>query len=495
MVPVQETPNVATGTGGGGIKVPALDQEVARQQAASNAIQGAETEQGNALAAQSAAEAMAREHGAAQMQIQQEKIKALQAQRDADVQRINEDQQRVYDEAHKTTIPDFYDGSSGRHVAAAISMALGEAGRGLTAFATGANVGNTAKDVIDNQIRLYATQQKEKIDNLFKYAAARNQLGEEQKANWASKLNDLQFQMAALHQSVADHVLEVSAAAKGRVDQAQAQVLAQTQQQASVNLQDAARQRAYENQIQKRKLGIEGFNAQTARIAAVAQKEAAANEKAVKSISAEFDKDESRLMGTARAPGLIMKQQGIRELGNGLREAIATNDPDKIAPAVAAVKEQIARFNTGAAPSHQQMQLLDDLTSDPSKTREKISRLLGSTEKSKQTLTAIVNLVDQSDEHAVKQIDAARQGLINKYQATGRGIASTSAQAKHVEGRLGGLFGTQTVRTPQGEVPRYGEGGAAQTHTAPASQYPVGTRATSGGKPIVWNGSVWEAAK
>src|SRR4029078_3149243 len=113
--------------------------------------------------------------------------------------------------ARQATIPDFWEGREGAHVAAAISMALGEAGRALTAFGTGVNVGNTAKDIIDTNVRTYFQRKKDEVDNLYRYADRIGQLGQQQKADYAQKLVNLQYEIAATHQSAADHILEVAA--------------------------------------------------------------------------------------------------------------------------------------------------------------------------------------------------------------------------------------------------------------------------------------------
>lgn len=187
----------------------------------------------------------------------------------------------------------------------------------------------------------------------------------------------------------------------------------------------------------------------------------------VKPIAAAFDKDEARLMGTSRTPGLVARQQDVRQLGNEIREAAASGDPQRLAAAVVAGREKIARLNTGAAPSHEQMKLLFGLTGKPAEFDEKVHQLMGDPKSSQQTVEGLLHLIDGSDESMTKQIDAARGGLVRKYLGDGKqkGIATTPAQQEHVQARLAGLTGQVTTRTPKGEVPRYDEGG--KTAAAP----------------------------
>ncbi len=468
LVPVHENPGTAMGTGGGGIQVPSIAGEVAMQHQASQDIQKAQLEQGQALASESDAEAAARKAGAAQLQIQQDQIKAMSAQRDADVQRINEDQQRAYDEAHNTTIPDFWEGSPGRHAAAAISMALGQAGAGLTAFATGANVGNTAKDIIDNQIKQYAVTQREKIDNLFKYAAAKNQLGEEQKANWAAKLNDLQYQMAAMHQSVADHVLEVAAAAKGRVNQAQAQVLASTQQQAGQQLEIAARKDGFNMQAKKRELGFAAVHAQAAMISANAQKTAAEQ-----TLTAKADEGAYK---TYVQPHQKAADEMNRRI-EGFNSALSTIDnPSTSSGEVTSAIEKGIAADSGAGTRGVSMgqlhSILPNLTTSSGAFKDSFS--------------------NKWDGTAGAEYRAAAKRLVEEARASR--LQTRASNRKALETTLAG--------TPHGKTdPEFAKRGAAALYPdletppaapAPAPSYPEGSKSVNAlGKPIYFSGGKW----
>jgi hypothetical protein len=131
--------------------------------------------------------------------------------------------------------------------------------------------------------------------------------------------------------------------------------------------------------------------------------------------------------------------------------------------------EQIARLNTGAAPSHEQMKMLDALKGGPAKFEEAANSFFGTPTAAAQTMKSLTSLVDQSDEHVQKALDSERQALVNTHMGP-NGMAKTAAQKAAAQGRIQGLFGTVTTRTPQGEVPRYDNTGNAP---APA-QIPAG---------------------
>jgi len=175
----------------------------------------------------------------------------------------------------------------------------------------------------------------------------------------------------------------------------------------------------------------------------------------IKEVAGEFQKDEARLNGSGRTQGLVARQQDIRGLGDMIRAASASGDPKQLVGAVVAAREKIARLNTGAAPSHEQMQLLKDMSGNPAQFEEKISRLFGNPKTAKQSADVLLSLIDQSDEHAMKQIDTERERLKVKYGPNG--IGRTEAQRRYANGRIAGLTSGVKVRTDTGEIPRYNE--------------------------------------
>ncbi|HUG49869.1 MAG TPA: hypothetical protein VLZ78_02620 [Terrimesophilobacter sp.] len=231
-------------------------------------------EQGAASRAGADAEAAAIAEGRQRKQAAAEQVAQLQQHARDAVRAINQRTQDAYDEARNTTIPDFWAGREGAHVGAAILAGIGSGAQALTAFGTGVNVGNNALQIIERNVERYYTQQRDRINDLFKYAAARQQLGQQEIHEWAQQLNDLQYQIAATYADISDHVQEVNAASRGRSDQARANTLIAQTREKSLAAQDAAQKATFEMMLQKAQLGVAQYNATTARMGEENQAEA-----------------------------------------------------------------------------------------------------------------------------------------------------------------------------------------------------------------------------
>ncbi len=199
--------------------------------------------------------------------------------------------------------------------------------------------------------------------------------------------------------------------------------------------------------------------------------------KDVKEISAQFDKDEARLLGTGRTPGIIARQRELRELGNNLRQAQASGDTQAMPAGAIAAKEMISRLNTGAARSAEQMHLFNSLTGTPQEKEAQLKKLFGNPSVANQTMVGLTKLAGQSDEEMLQQIDKARGSLVKSYLGP-NGQAKTPGQREHANARLTKMFGETYSRGPEGETPRYQEGGAASP-AGPAKAAPVASRMTA----------------
>ena len=418
-------------------------------QAASVAAQKAAGEQGQAeadlAAAKGAEEAKAAKiHEAEAEELRQQNEQQARAQDEAHRQT-----EAALNQAHAATIPAFFASNEGKRAETAMWVGLGGIAQGLLGSST-----NGAADVVSKNVDAYYRREKDRIDNLFTYAAKKGEAEGELRLQHTQQLAGLQAQFGATKLAIASRIDAIATAGQGRIDQAKAQELAA--KYALDGQKDIG-------EAQYRLAQIAHLRAEDARAREKAKMDrSAANEaKEVKPISAEFDKDEARLMGTARTPGLIAQQQAIRELGDTLRDAVKSGDPTRIKAAIVQNKEKIARLNTGAAPSHEQMKMLNDLSGTPAEVEEKLNSLMGNPKAAQQTIKSILDLTDASDEGALKQIDKARQGIVTKYIGNS-GIAKTKAQREHVQGRLGGLFSQVTTR---GGGARYQEGGATAAET------------------------------
>jgi hypothetical protein len=231
-------------------------------------------EQGAASAAGADAEAAAIAEGRGRKQEAAAQVAQLQQQARDAVRAIHQRTQDAYDNAIKTTIPDFWAGREGAHVGAAILAGIGSAAQALTAFGTGVNVGNNALQIIERNVERYYAQQRDHVNDMFKYAAARQQLGHDETQEWARQLNDLQYQVAATYADISDHVQEVNATSRGRSDQARANTLAAQTREKGLAAQDSAQKATFEMMLQRAQLGVAQYNAQTSRMGEENQAEA-----------------------------------------------------------------------------------------------------------------------------------------------------------------------------------------------------------------------------
>jgi hypothetical protein len=460
--PAAPTPVAAThgGLSAGSLKVPDLSAELAREKQASSDTAQAQTSLGQAEYDAGQHEAAVRSHGVELQQLEQEKIRAVQQQRDQDVMRINQDQQAAYDRAHAATIPDFYQSRPGTLALAAISMGLGEAGKGMMAFATGANVGNTAERIIDNSIHTYLDQKKQEVDNLFRYAAAKNQLGEQQKAIWAARLNDLQFEAAAMHQSMADQVLQVAAASKGRINQAQAQVMAKQEAQKAVQLETAARKANFDMQVAKRHLGIQEQNAVSARIAAVTNRQQQINiqldrlhESQAQHVLGTMDKGLEKFTKEVKIP-LEHGQRGID---------LVEQNPNNGANWVHLIDAMI-KSNTGRGAIMSQYQTLMGHTAGSNDTPEQVLEHFRSGLPSEKQRAAILN--------SAKQINNELRGSAKEFYDNFRRYDQDPAVLRNPVVKEGYV---RRERDTFGTLPGYGQQEQKQSAKPPTMTAPNGT--------------------
>lgn len=138
-------------------------------------------------------------------------------------------------QAQQKTIPDFWAGNEGDKVGAAITVALSGAAGALLG-----STHNQALEAIQHNVDAYYGREKEKIDNLYKYAEQKGLLDEKTKARYAGELTDLIQQHAYTLASAADRIQQVTAESQGGVDKAKAdQMAAALQGQATSELQQA----------------------------------------------------------------------------------------------------------------------------------------------------------------------------------------------------------------------------------------------------------------
>ena len=171
-----------------------LDQNL---QAAGQKEQQAVTEGGQAVAQAKEAEAGILEHAAGQEQ----QFAAEQAAKAKEVRQRQEivDQQDAANlqKARDYVIPDFWQGKEGARVGSVLSVMGGAIAAGILGGPNG------ALQIINKQTDDYFHRQKQKIDNLYRYAEETGRLNAQIKLRYAQELVDLKDQHSAVLHSVA----------------------------------------------------------------------------------------------------------------------------------------------------------------------------------------------------------------------------------------------------------------------------------------------------
>lgn len=219
---------------------------------ATKAQQDAAGAEGDAKAAQSDQHAQALEDARVEEQAQAQEAADLRAEHSRAAQRASEQTQRALIDARDAKIPDFWAGREGARTNAALWAGLGGAAAGLLGSSK-----NGAADIIQSNVDGYYARQKDRIDNLFKYAKGVGEQEDNVRLRQAAELAELQVQHGATNLAIADHIKQIEAASQGRVDIAAAQslqadlaakgqaaILAGRETLARIGLQGAQAQRA-----------------------------------------------------------------------------------------------------------------------------------------------------------------------------------------------------------------------------------------------------------
>jgi hypothetical protein len=205
------------------------------------------------------------------------------------------------------------------------------------------------------------------------------------------------------------------------------------------------------------------------------------------------DPDVKALYGAPGQPGPLTALPKIAELQDAIKTAIENHDQAGLAQAVIAAREQLPKLYTGTDVTKPKSELLESLQGSPEQIQSKVNRLLGDPSVGAKFAHEIYGLLDGAREGQLKVADAARNRLQNRHINTPSPFNRNPAIKAELVGQVNAI--TSGVQNGGG-APRYPEGGAGTAQPQQqASQYPVGTRATSGGKPIMWDGAKWVPVK
>ncbi len=367
----------------------------------------------------------------------QQEVQAHNAQLDA-IDKAN------LDKAKNATIPDFWKDRTGALVGSTISVALAGIGAGLLG-----STNNEALKNIQHSVDTYFHNQKDRIDNLYKYAEQTGKLNAQTRLNYAQDLLNLKDQHSYVMQSAADHVQEVAAKSKGAADAATTNFLAsKLGEQAIKDKQDVRELRS--------KILLQGAQAEAARGSA-----AESNARA----------KQGGYLTPAQTIGMVTQLTGqfkhisdpktglaghVRELGSKLK-AVSDN-PNNPENTVALVDSMI-KSNTGKAAIMSQYNLYTGHAAGANDRPEQILEQFRSGGMSKKQRDTIV----QSAQQAYNQM-TAEAGEANKQ------FHEAVAANPNLNNPLAQGLVSQQERAIFGGFPNYGK---QETVLAPGQQAPA----------------------
>ena len=163
---------------------------------------------------------------------EERKAADIQGAEAEELRQTNERQQRAQDEAHRqteaalneahaTTIPAFFGSNEGKRAETAMWVGLGGIAQGLLGAGT-----NGAADIVSKNIDAYYRREKDRVDNLYTFAAKKGEAEGELRLQHTQELAGLQAQYGATKLAIASRIDAMATAGQGRIDQAKAQELA-----------------------------------------------------------------------------------------------------------------------------------------------------------------------------------------------------------------------------------------------------------------------------
>lgn len=458
----------------------------------------------------------AQAEGASDVQAARQAKDEIQRQQQADLaaeqQYVRDRQQKLDAEdaanlakARDTVIPEFWEGREGQLVGAAIIAGLSGAAGALLG-----TTHNAALDAITHNIDGYYTRARQAIDDRYKYAERQGLLNDKVRAQYAGELTDLMQQHAYTLQAAADRVQEVSDAAKGKVDLAQAKYLqAQLGTKAVTELQ-AARQVDEKNydsvtkrtiaqadllkaqaamaKVHKGKGGggggagatdwlaamqaasqepgatpasvmeaanKNGYRGKQNQLATMAKSQLSDVEKQTGVVHTQMSDFEKQVNGSGQSLGPGKQLSQLSSMTAGLKEAVASGDNGKIKTSVTGITEEIGRMLSGGKTTKFTAGLLDNLKSVRDELGEHWSKIAGDPAAGKKFVSNVQKLLAGVADEKRREVDEIRQNALQQTMGEG-GSASSPAAKRAAMSRFRGIFGQ--IKDASGN-PVYAEGG------------------------------------
>jgi ribosomal protein S13 len=371
--------------------------------------------------------------------------------------------------ARDYTIPDFWKGHEGAQVGSIIAMAMGSIAQGILGGQNGAAM------LVNKKVDDYFHRQKDKVDNLYRYAESQGKLNDATRHRYVQDLLNLQQQHTAVNQSVISHIKSVEAQNQGNINRASTDSLIAQLEQKNLKQIEDHRNLSFEQQMKVR--GQEQAERAQREANSIARGNLALQrqELALKAAGG---------IGGHAPTGEMLKSQGFADTARANDQIISqTPISSKGMETILTDMQREAMFKEGGVG-------------------RSIAQTLGAWKTIEQKLSP-------QDQRALL---AARQ-FINADLRRESGAAISPVEFQSAFARYFPMVGdsADTIRQKAanrqqsihsmdvaGGMARGGNPVTVGQQTGGASaqgQPPIGTRATSGGKPIVMTANGWQLAQ
>ncbi len=337
-------------------------------------------------------------------------------------------------------IPKFWEGKEGARLGATIAIGLAGIGAGLLG-----STNNQAMTAIQHTIDQYYSREKDKVDNLFKYAQEQGKLNQVTRLNYAQELLNLKDQHSYMIDAAADRVAAVAAASQGSVDAKKAALMEQE-----------LRQKAFDSRLETRKtrsqILLQGAQAEQARSAAAEHRARAANGgyltpsqqlQVLKFSEQQYIPFHKEAVGQGSQPGPVTKLAQVEKVKEELKHAYESGDPDRIKAVTTEVIEKVGPLLAGGRTTANLTNMIKDMNTVGGQITANIGKLTGGNPIGKQYYDRLQHLLDSSALQAAEMAKETRQRAVSEFLGPG-GKANTPELKNHFISNLRGTFDTAT---------------------------------------------------
>jgi len=426
--PLPASPGIGGGGGGSSLEKQVISANKEEQTAARLSA--------DAQAQKSEAVARAQEDAQAQHLAQSEEIRQTRAQHSQALAESTAQANKALEEAHNSKIPDFWAGDEGKLTWAVAASTIG----GFASSMLGQP--NAAYNIIQHNVDTFYSREKDRIDNLYKYAEARGRMTDQLRLQQAADLSELQIQHSATNLSVADHINSVMNEAQGKVDRTQGDVLA----------------------AQLKSKGVEGIEKARLNLAQISLMRAQAAEASAKAAAAKADDKqfkeldtraksflEKQLDGTTRSPGPRTQLIRLSSMQKELGEAISSGDKNRALTTIKAIEEEAGGMISGGKSTTTSVHLLQGMQTLGDRLSSQWGSVSGNPQAGEQYTQQLGSLLKGVGDEKRQQVNALVSQFENQELNPQTGLsASNAAQAERARRHVAGFRGDFAPKTDTG---------------------------------------------